>query len=209
MASERAAERGRQGFFELLRLEATVAREMAEAMAKLMGRYEDVPSARKQMKDMEHRADEIVHVIHEAINETFVTPIEREDLRELASKLDEVIDMLYASVLRLDLYDVGEPDEGMRDLADITLKSVVRLEEAIRLLERRDQGDRVEQLCVEVNQLENEADEVMNRSIAALFREREAIDVIKLKEIYEKMELATDLCEDVADVLSDIVAKNR
>lgn len=199
----------RPGFFELLREEASVARDMAQALRDLMDSYEDVATARSRMKELEHKADEIVHQIHEAINETFVTPIEREDLRDLASRLDEVVDMLYATVLRLDLYDVEQPTEGMRRLADIALESVTKLQEAMNLVEKREEGARVESLCVEVNQLENMADDVMNEAIATLFQTQDAITVIKLKEIYEKMELATDFCEDVADILSDIVAKNR
>lgn len=202
-------EEGKEGFFSLLRQEVEVAQDMAQAMKDLMTTYDDVASVRKSMKELEREADDIVHRVHEAINETFITPIDREDLKDLASKLDEVMDMLYATVLRLDLYQVKEPDEGMRRLADIALQSVTKLHEAVDLVESREEGAAVERLCVEVNQLENMADDVMNEAIAALFETQEAITVIKFKEIYEKMELATDFCEDVADILSDIVAKNR
>ncbi|MFQ5837917.1 MAG: DUF47 domain-containing protein [Thermoplasmata archaeon] len=202
-------EEGKEGFFSLLRQEVEVAQDMAQAMKDLMTSYDDVASVRKSMKELERQADDIVHRVHEAINETFITPIDREDLKDLASKLDEVMDMLYATVLRLDLYQVKEPDEGMRRLADIALQSVTKLHEAVDLVESREEGAAVERLCVEVNQLENMADDVMNEAIAALFETQEAITVIKFKEIYEKMELATDFCEDVADILSDIVAKNR
>lgn len=202
-------EEGKEGFFSLLRQEVEVAQDMAQAMKDLMTTYDDVASVRKSMKELERQADDIVHRVHEAINETFITPIDREDLKDLASKLDEVMDMLYATVLRLDLYQVKQPDEGMRRLADIALQSVTKLHEAVDLVESREEGAAVERLCVEVNQLENMADDVMNEAIAALFETQEAITVIKFKEIYEKMELATDFCEDVADILSDIVAKNR
>ncbi len=197
------------GFFPMLRQEADVARDMAQAMKDLMTNYKDLAASRKTMKELEHKADGIVHQIHEGLNETFVTPIEREDLRILASKLDDVIDTLYATVLRLDLYQVKEPDKGLRQLADLTLQAVVKLQEALGLVEKREEGVRVEELCVDVNRLENTADDVMNEAIAALFRTEDAITVIKMKEVYERMEMATDFCEDVADTLSDIVAKNR
>lgn len=182
---------------------------MAQAMKELLENYDDIPAARKAMKELEHRADGIVHQVHEAINETFVTPIDREDLRDLASKLDQVIDMLYATVLRLELYEVEAPDEGMKQLADIILRSVNKLAEAMRIVESREAGEEVEGLAVEVHKLENTADNVMNQAIASLFQSKDPIYVIKLKEIYEKMEQATDYCEDVADILSDIVSKNR
>ncbi len=198
-----------QGFFSLLQEEAGIAQAMAEALQGLMEEFEDLTGRRATMEDLEHKADAIVHALHEALNDTFVTPIEREDLRGLASRLDDVIDMLYATIRRLDLYGVEAADDAMRRLADIIVASTGKLREALDRVEDPARGSEVEQLAVEVNDLENQADEVMNEAVAALFESGDAIRVIKLKEIYEKMEEATDYCEDVADILSDIVAKNR
>ena len=197
------------GFFDLLQEEASIAQAMAEALQDLMGEFQDLAGRRAMMEDLEHKADTIVHALHEALNDTFVTPIEREDLRGLASRLDDVIDMLYATIRRLNLYRVEAADDPMRRLADIIVASTGKLREALDKVEDPAQGSEVEQLAVEVNDLENQADEVMNEAVAALFESGDAIRVIKLKEIYEKMEEATDYCEDVADILSDIVAKNR
>ncbi len=197
------------GFFDLLQEEASIAQAMAEALQDLMGEFRDLAGRRAMMEDLEHKADTIVHALHEALNDTFVTPIEREDLRGLASRLDDVIDMLYATIRRLNLYQVEAADDPMRRLADIIVASTGKLREALDKVEDPAQGAEVEQLAVEVNDLENQADEVMNEAVAALFDSGDAIRVIKLKEIYEKMEEATDYCEDVADILSDIVAKNR
>lgn len=197
------------GFFDLLQEEASIAQTMAEALQDLMGEFQDLAGRRAMMEDLEHKADTIVHALHEALNDTFVTPIEREDLRGLASRLDDVIDMLYATIRRLNLYRVEAADDPMRRLADIIVASTGKLREALDMVEDPAQGSEVEQLAVEVNDLENQADEVMNEAVAALFDSGDAIQVIKLKEIYEKMEEATDYCEDVADILSDIVAKNR
>ncbi len=197
------------GFFDLLQEEASIAEAMAEALQALMGEFQDLAGRRAMMEDLEHKADTIVHALHEALNETFVTPIEREDLRGLASRLDDVIDMLYATIRRLNLYRVEAADDPMRRLADIIVASTGKLREALDKVEDPAQASEVEQLAVEVNDLENQADEVMNEAVAALFDSGDAIRVIKLKENYEKMEEATDYCEDVADILSDIVAKNR
>ncbi len=197
------------GFFDLLQEEASIAQAMAEALQDLMGEFRDLAGRRAMMEDLEHKADTIVHALHEALNDTFVTPIEREDLRGLASRLDDVIDMLYATIRRLNLYRVEAADDPMRRLADIIVASTGKLREALDKVEDPARGAEVEQLAVEVNDLENQADEVMNEAVAALFDSGDAIRVIKLKEIYEKMEEATDYCEDVADILSDIVAKNR
>lgn len=198
-----------KGFYDLLREEGEVALSMAQSMQALVADFGNVRTTRKTMKELEHRADDIVHRLHEGVNETFVTPLDREDLRELASKLDQVVDMLYATALRLELYDVEGPDEAMSRLADIILQSVEKLAKALTMVGDREAGEEVEALAVEVHKLENVADDVMNEAIASLFKSQDAITVIKLKEIYEKMEQATDYCEDVADTLSDVVSKNR
>ncbi|MEE8232889.1 MAG: DUF47 family protein, partial [Thermoplasmata archaeon] len=149
------------GFFDLLQEEASIAEAMAEALQDLMGEFRDLAGRRAMMEDLEHKADTIVHALHEALNDTFVTPIEREDLRGLASRLDDVIDMLYATIRRLNLYRVEAADDPMRRLADIIVASTGKLREALDKVEDPAQGAEVEQLAVEVNDLENQADEVM------------------------------------------------
>jgi uncharacterized protein Yka (UPF0111/DUF47 family) len=152
---------------------------------------------------------EAVHETFEALNKTFITPFDREDISALASSMDNVMDMIYAAAVRLDLYKVESITPPMVELADIIHQSCQRVDEGVNLLSRRSKWSQVEALAVEINRLENQADDVLNEAIAGLFDGTDALDVIKLKDIYEKMELATDYCEDVADYLSDIAVKYR
>jgi predicted phosphate transport protein (TIGR00153 family) len=196
-------------FFAMLEKHVGVVREGAEELHALLTEFDELEERRGRIKDIEHRGDEIVHAIHAALNESFVTPIDKEDISGLASRLDDVLDYMFAAANRLVMYEVEAPTPSMRKLADIIRESVGYIEEGVAILRHLREGGDVRTCSINVNRLENEADELMNQAVAALLRESDAVTIIKLKEIYEKLELVTDLCEDVADILEDIVAKNR
>src|SRR6266571_3022655 len=196
-------------FFDQLAEVAATVDEGAVALQDLLHEFRDVPAKRRHIKDIEHRGDELVHNVFEALNKTFITPIDREDIQSLSSSLDNVLDMIYAAANRLYLYEVDQPTEAMIELADVIAQSTLLLKKAVGMIRDMKQGDEVERIAVEVHHLENVADDLMNNSIAALFKDPDPIRIIKLKEITERLEQATDYCEDVANVLSDIVAKNQ
>jgi len=196
-------------FFDLLEAIAANLVSGASALARFVRDYRDVPGNRKKLKDIEHLGDVAVHEVFEALNRTFITPIDREDITALASRMDDALDMIYAAGHRLELYGVKQPTQPMVDLADVILKSCEKIEEAVLLIHSPKNGDRVETLCVEINDLENVGDDLLNTAVGHLFESDDPILIIKLKEIYENMEAATDRAEDVANILSDIVAKNR
>lgn len=194
---------------EELQLDCAKILEGAQVLQEGLRNYASPSDLRRRLKQIEHQGDDIVHGIFETLNTSFITPMEREDIVALASNMDSILDMIYASGLRLDLYEIRKPTKAMQDLADTIFASVKELQDALRLIKDQSQGDVVEARAVEVNRLENVADDVMNLAIADLFKTNDPILIMKLKEIYEKMEEATDYCEDVANILSDIVAKNR
>jgi predicted phosphate transport protein (TIGR00153 family) len=196
-------------FYDLLNSISAVLVRGAEALRRLVTDFQDTANSRREIKDLEHEGDEAVHETFEALNKTFITPFDREDISALASSMDNVMDMIYAAAVRLDLYKVESITPPMVELAEIILQSCQRVDEGVNLLSRRSKWSDVEALAVEINRLENQADDVLNEAIAGLFDGTDALDVIKLKDIYEKMELATDYCEDVADYLSDIAVKYR
>ncbi|MFQ5919600.1 MAG: DUF47 domain-containing protein, partial [Thermoplasmata archaeon] len=137
------------------------------------------------------------------------TPFDREDISALASSMDNVMDMIYAASVRMDLYKLGAVTPPMVDLAELIRQSCQQVDKGVNMIRDRRRWSEVEVLAVEINRLENQADDVLNEAVAGLFNGTDALDVIKLKDIYEKMELATDYCEDVADILSDIAVKYR
>jgi len=196
-------------FFDLLEGVASTVNDGAVALLDMVQHFQNVPAKRRSIKDIEHRGDDLTHDVFEALNRTFITPIDREDIQSLASSLDNILDMIDAAANRLYLYEVEQPTEAMIELADVIAQSTLLLKKAVGMIRDMKQGDEVERIAVEVHHLENVADDLMNNSIAALFKDPDPIRIIKLKEITERLEQATDYCEDVANVLSDIVAKNQ
>lgn len=196
-------------FFDLLEQIAATVAEGAQALQELLRDFRNVAAKQKHIKDIEHRGDELVHTVFEMLNKTFITPIDREDIIALASSLDSTLDMIDAATNQIALYEIDEPSAAMIDLGEVIVLATSELKRAVGMIRNMRQADEVEQIAVEVNRLENVADDLMNNAVAALFQETDPIRIIKFKEIIERLEESTDFCEDVANILSDIVAKNR
>ena len=196
-------------FFDLFDEDAKNALAGAKQLRELMDDYEHAPRLVKKLESYEHEGDRITHDLFAELNRTFVTPIDREDIQALASALDSVMDMIEGTGDTMILYAVEQPTEKAKLLADIIVDSVEQINQAIACLRSRRNLREILVHCVEINRLENEADEVRREVLAALFREeKDVIKLIKWREIYELLERTTDVCEDAADVLQTIVLKN-
>src|SRR6266568_4357455 len=159
----------------------------------------DVAGRISQLQEIEHRGDTMTHDIIRMLNQTFITPFDREDIHRLTSSLDDVLDFVNAAAVRMTLYRVTVPPPAASDLAKLIVTQAEELALAVSLLES---NQKVLDHCVEVNRLENEADRVSRRAIAELFEhEKDPIQLIKIKELYEVLETATDKAEDAANVL--------
>ncbi|MHB0868257.1 MAG: DUF47 domain-containing protein [Chloroflexota bacterium] len=198
-----------QKFFELFEEDAKNLLAGAKLLRELMDRYEQAPRLVKKLESLEHEGDRITHDLFAELNKTFVTPLDREDIHALAAAMDTVLDQMDAAADTMVLYGVEQPTDQAKLLADIIVDSAEQVYQAIAVLRSRRNIREMLVHCVEINRLENEADEVRRQVLAALFREEsDVIKIIKWKEIYELLEKATDGCEDVADVLQTIVLKN-
>jgi len=159
-----------------------------------------------QIKQIEHECDSLTHGIIQRLNRTFVTPIDREDIHGLATSLDDVMDAIDAASGVLRRYRMASLRYGARELASLTWQASMQVKVAVEALERR---DGVHDHAVEVNRLENSADDVHDEALRRLFEEeRDAITLIKWKEVLDLLEEATDRCEDVANVLEGVVVKH-
>jgi uncharacterized protein len=185
------------------------SRHVLKASALLHELVHNFPDARQKMhaiKEVEHQGDAVTHEIVRKLNTTFITPIDREDIHALATRLDDVLDYIEASSERLVVYRIKEPTSACRAMADVIVKTCEAMDRAIHCLRHMDPG--FHEHAVEVNRLENSADNLLRDSLAALFEEQaDPIEVIKWKEIYETMEIVTDRCEDVANVIEGIILK--
>ncbi|MGE0043522.1 MAG: DUF47 domain-containing protein [Vicinamibacterales bacterium] len=159
-----------------------------------------------QIKQIEQECDSITHQIIQRLNRTFVTPIDREDIHALATSLDDVMDAIDAAANVARRFRIQTLRYGARELASLTWQGAMQVKVAVEALERR---DGVHDRAVEVNRIENAADDVHDEALRRLFEEeRDAITVIKWKEMLDILEEATDRCEDVANVLEGVVVKH-
>ncbi|MFU8796140.1 MAG: DUF47 domain-containing protein [Dehalococcoidia bacterium] len=198
------------GFYDLFEQDTSNLVVAAEKLLDLFENYEDVETKAKDLKDLEHQGDVITHEIIQRVHRTFVTPIDREDITLLAHSIDDVMDFIEAAGRTAYLYRIDQPTERARELARIVAKIVYKLHEVMPRLRRGDQYLWILKQCVQINSLENQADDVKNAGLAELFDacDLNTCDVIKWREVYEHLENATDRAEDVANVLEGIVLKH-
>lgn len=166
---------------------------------------------RQKIKDLEHSGDEIVHEIHDNLHNSFIAPFDHEDISVLISRIDDVLDHMYTSVNRIYLYRFEELPEKSIELFTILIKAIRELDIMISNLHKFNRNfDAISKSAIEINRLENEADDVLNAALVELFsNSKDAVSIIKLKEIYEHIENATDMCEDAANIINNIVMKHR
>jgi len=198
-----------QKFFMLFRQDAANLKTGMLALQELVNNYEDVEKKYQRIKDIEHQGDMITHQIFTKLRETFITPLDREDIHGLASGLDDVLDCIEGVASRMNYFKISQPTPEMKKLVDIISRAVHQISEAIDNLESL---GRVDAFCRQVNILEYEADVVCQDAIADLFEKTEKVEqlkeLIKLKEIYGRLEIAADRCEDVANVIEGIIVKS-
>ena len=180
----------------------------SKAFLDMLKNYENIKEKQQKIKDIEHQGDDYVHEIFEELNKTFITPIDHDDISKLASAFDDVLDNIDGTATRLVLYEIQKPEENMLKLAEVLLDQSIELRQAVYGLRNIKKSKETEKRCIEVNRLENVADDLYKTSIANLFKRNDAIEIMKLKEVYERIEFAIDRCEDAANVISDIVVKN-
>jgi predicted phosphate transport protein (TIGR00153 family) len=194
-------------FFDLFAEMATNLTEGARLLKAILVDMRDVGSRVEQLKTIEHRGDELTHELLTKLNQTFITPFDREDIHKLASSLDDVLDYIYAAGERLVMYKIVEPTPSAPQLADVVVRQGEQLCAAVRLLDGKHEN--VLQYCVEINRLENEADRIVRGALAQLFdTESNPIALIKKKELYEFLETASDKAEDAANVIESVVVKS-
>lgn len=193
-------------FFELFRQSAELTVEGAKALHELFQDIKNAEMHSRRLKEIEHRADEITHRTIELLHSTFITPLDRDDIHQLISKLDDILDFMEATAMRVHLYDITTSPPNALELTTICVKSAEAIKLAIMQLQDMKNRQAILKHCVEINRLENEADHAFRVATAKLFREEpDTRQLIKYKEIYELLETATDRCEDVANIIEGIV----
>ncbi|WP_455241578.1 DUF47 domain-containing protein [Petrachloros mirabilis] len=197
-----------EAFFELFKKAAHNMIEGSRLLKEMMEDLQSPVEQAKRIKEVEHVGDGITHDIARRLNQTFITPIDREDIHGLASALDDILDLVEAVADRFVLYKVAKPTAQAVKLADILYQASVAVGAGVDRLGLAHPD--IKECCVQVNSLENEADRISRDAISELFeKETNPMAVIKWKEIYEALEEGTDRCEDVANILERIALKHH
>jgi predicted phosphate transport protein (TIGR00153 family) len=194
-----------ESFYDLFVNQAEILVQGAELLQDLVTNWDNVEAKARRLHDFEHELDEVTHEVMRRLNTTFVTPLDREDIHELGSSMDEVMDHMDAAADLLVLHKIEKPLPEMQAQADLLQRACVTTLEAMKTLP---QFDELQGHGVEINRLENEADRVYRRGIADLFSgDFKAMDVLKWKDIIDELEAAMDEVEDVANTLEGIALK--
>jgi predicted phosphate transport protein (TIGR00153 family) len=195
-------------FFTTLEAMADTILEAVQYFEQHVTNLKDVTQFAKVMKEYETKCDRHVHTILTELNKTFITPIEREDIMALTTSLDDVLDGIEACASRFEMYGVQEPDEYITLFAENILRCAQQIKKAIYLLSEK-KLLAMREPAIHINELENQADDLLRICVKSLFTNvKDPIELIKRKEIYERLEQTTDYCEDVANTLETIIMRN-
>lgn len=197
-------------FYELFEGVAEKVLEMAQKLKEMVSEPDRNKRAAllAQIEDLEHKNDENTHRIFTELGRNFITPFDREDIHYLATALDDICDYIYASAKKINFYNVNPNDIGIQKMSDLILQGSIEIRKAVMGLRDMKNLREMTEAMVRVNSIENQADDVFDMSIEMLFQqENDFKEVIKKREIYQVMEIATDKCEDAANVIESIIIK--
>ena len=194
-------------FFEILEKQSELVLKAAKLFKEMLKEPEDFSENIKKMKRVEHEGDEIVHLMIHKLHKSFITPIDQEDLANLTSLYDDVLDYIDSVANRIFLFKITKPDGVIDKFAEIIEKQVLEVNNALKQIRKVKQKE-IEKCFMKVHSLENIADDLHDDSMVNLFKEKDPIKIIIMKEIYDFLEQITDKCEDVCLVIQDIVLKN-
>lgn len=193
-------------FFDFFEQHAELTVDGATEFVSLVTAAVNIDAKARRIKEIEHETDIITHRCVEALHKTVITPMDSTQIHRLITRMDDVMDCIEAAAERISLYKLREMTPEVRDMADVLLSATRVVLEACRLLRNLRDPQAILKKCIDINRLENEADAILRRAVARLFdQEHDPVMIIKWKEIYESLESAADRCEDVANIIENVV----
>jgi len=199
-------------FFELFDQHATHIAAGSHELARLMADYGDVAARRQHIDAIdraEKDADKVTHETITLLHKTFITPFDRDDIHNLITRMDDILDLIQDVAESAMLYDLQRISPEAQQLADINEMCCERVKAAVNLLDSMENAETILKICTEIDRLESDADRVMRSAMSKLFRDESDVrQLIKLKAIYELLEAVSDKCEDVANVIEGVVLEN-
>jgi uncharacterized protein len=198
-----------QKFFDHFEELADTIERGGQLFLDILNNFEHSEAKLATLKEIEHQADQITHIIYAKLHKTYITPIDREDIHALANKMDSILDIVEGAAVRLYLYGMRKPGKEVIELALILNSAIAVVNKVIHGLRHRKNSTMIIEACVQIHTIENEGDYLLHQCIARLFQnEKDPFELIKTKELYEMVEEAIDTCEDVTNIVEGIVLKN-
>lgn len=196
-------------FFDLFNEHAELCVKGAKEMVALMTNFDDLEIRVHAIEGIEKQADKITHATLDALHKTFITPLDRDDIHQLITRMDDILDLLEDAAQTISLYDIKAITQEAKRLAELCLACTEKVKAAVALLHNMDNSREILGICQEIDRLESDADHVMRAAMSKLFREEPDVrNLIKLKAIYELLETVTDRCEDVSNIIEGIIVEN-
>jgi len=196
-------------FFDYFKELAELIVQGSRELEALMTSFDDVERRRFNIETIEKKGDKVTHATVDLLHRTFITPLDRDDIHQLITNMDDILDLIEDSAQSISMYDVRAVTPDAVRLAEICVGCAEKVKAAVELLPNMQNARKILEVCGEIDRLESEADHLMRTAMAKLFRdEPEVRELIKLRTIYELLEEMTDRCEDVANIIEGIVLEN-
>ncbi len=196
-------------FFELFIQHADLCVKGGKEMVSLMTTFDDLENRVHAIESLEKQADKVTHAALEMLHKTFITPLDRDDIHQLITRMDDILDLMEDAAQTVSLYDIKQITAEAKRLAELCLACCEKVRACVGLLHNMDNAREILGICAEIDRLESDADHVMRAAMSKLFREEPDVrNLIKLKAIYEILESVTDRCEDVANIIEGIIVEN-
>ena len=196
-------------FFDMFTQHADLCVKGAREMVALMTNFDDLESRVHAIEGIEKQADKITHATLELLHKTFITPLDRDDIHQLITRMDDILDLLEDAGQTISLYDLKTTTLEAKRLAELCLACTERVRAAVGLLHNMENASQILSICEEIDRFESDADHVMRAAMSKLFRDEPDVrTLIKMKAIYEILETVTDRCEDVANIIEGIIVEN-
>jgi len=196
-------------FFDLFNAHAALCVKGAHEMVALMTNFDDLENRVHAIEVIEKQADKITYEVVDMLHKTFITPIDRDDIHKLITKMDDILDLMEDAGQTVSLYDLKAVTPEAKRLAELCLACCERVQAAVGMLHNMSNSQKIVAVCEEIDRLESDADHVMRAAMSKLFRDEPDVrNLIKLKAIYEILETVTDRCEDVANIIEGIIVEN-
>lgn len=196
-------------FFDLFNQHADLCVKGAREMLALMSNFDDLENRVHAIEGVEKQADKITYATVDLLHKTFITPLDRDDIHKLITRMDDILDLLEDAAQTVSLYDLHSVTPEAKRLAELVLACTEKVKEAVGMLHNMDNSRKIVAVCEEIDRLESDADHVMRAAMSKLFRDEPDVrHLIKMKAIYEILETVTDRCEDVANIIEGIIVEN-